>query len=116
MGCGGITKLLQLLLIVFAFGFSTAGNAVTVKGMRSCETWIKDRAEQPERAFGARVDSAWLAGYLSGVAVARDIDFLKGVDESIMQSWMDNYCNSHPLDLMGDAADALSIELKKRMR
>jgi hypothetical protein len=28
---------------------------------------------------------------------------------------MDNYCSSHPLDLIGYAADALSIELKKRM-
>jgi hypothetical protein len=116
MCCGVNVKLLRLLLIAFVIGYSTAANAVTVKGMRSCEAWIKGRAEQPARAFGSKIDSSWLVGYLSGVAVARDIDFLKGVDISIINSWMDNYCSSHPLDLMGDAADALSIELKKRMR
>lgn len=109
-------KLFRLLLMVFAVGFSAASNAVTVKGMKSCDAWVKNRAEQPAPSLDAMVDSAWLAGYLSGVAVARNIDFLKGVDVNIIKSWMDNYCSSHPLDLMGDAADALSIELKKRMR
>jgi hypothetical protein len=103
------------LLIVFAIGFSTICNAVTVKGMKSCETWVKNRAEQPVHSLSTMVDNAWLTGYLSGVAVARNIDFLRGVDENIIMSWMDNYCSNHPLDLIGYAADALSIELKKRM-
>jgi hypothetical protein len=115
-GCEGKVKFLRFLLIVFAVGYSAASNAVTVKGMKSCGAWLKNRTEQPAPSLGTRVDSAWLAGYLSGVAVARNIDFLKGVDESIIKSWMDNYCSSHPLDLMGNAADALSIELKNRMR
>ena len=59
--------------------------------------------------------NAWLHGYLSGVAVARNIDFLKGVDENAIQIWMNNYCSSHPSDLVGYAADALSVELAKRM-
>lgn len=108
-------KFLQLLLIVFAIGFSTASHAVTVKGMRNCKAWIRSRAEQPAPSLDTIVESAWLAGYLSGVAVARNVDFLKGVDEEIIKSWMDHYCSSHPFGLMGDAADALSIELKKRM-
>ena len=108
-------KFLQLLLIVFAVGSSTPSYAVTVKGMRNCKAWAKSRAEQPDPSVGNIVESAWLAGYLSGVAVARNVDFLKGVDDDIIKSWMDHYCSSHPLALMGDAADALSIELKKRM-
>jgi hypothetical protein len=108
-------KFLRLWLIAFAIGFSTTSNAVTVKGMKSCGAWVKDRAEQPAPSLSTMVDSAWLDGYLSGVAVARNIDFLKGVDENTIKLWMDNYCSSHPLDLIGYAADALSIELKKRM-
>lgn len=117
--CEAKMKFLKLLLIVFAIGFSTTSNAVTngvtVKGMKSCAVWVKNRAEQPAPSLGAIIDSTWLAGYLSGVAVARNVDFLKGVDENTVKVWMDNYCASHPLDLVGDAADALSIELKNRM-
>jgi hypothetical protein len=41
-----------------------------------------------------------------------NLDFLKGVDQNTIKLWMDNYCSSRPLELTGDAADALSIELK----
>jgi hypothetical protein len=109
-------RFLQLLMIVLACGSSGNSNAVTVKGMKSCAAWLRSRAEQPAPSSGALVDSAWLDGYLSGVAVARNIDFLRGIDQRIIKSWMDNYCTKHPSDLMGDAADALSVELKKRMR
>lgn len=107
--------LLLVLFFAYAAGFSANSNAVTVKGMESCGAWVKNRAGQPAPSRSAKVDSAWLAGYLSGVAVARDIDFLKGVDDNTIKLWMDNYCRSHPLDLIGYAADALSIELKNRM-
>jgi hypothetical protein len=108
-------KFLQLLLIVLVIGLPFNSNAVTVKGMKSCAAWVKNRAELPAPSLGAIVDGAWLDGYLSGVAVARNIDFLKDVDKNIIRSWMDNYCSNHPSGLMGDAADALSIELKKRV-
>jgi hypothetical protein len=103
------------LFFAFAFGFSAYGNAVTVKGMKNCGVWIKSHAEQPAPSMNALADNAWLVGYLSGVAVARNIDFLKGVDDKTIQTWMHNYCSSHPSDLVGYAADALSVELVKRM-
>jgi len=106
---------LVALFIVFAIGFSANSNAVTVKGMKSCGAWVKNHAKQSPPSLSAAVDNAWLDGYLSGVAVARNIDFLKGVDESIIHIWMNNYCSSHPSDLIGYAADALSVELKNRM-
>jgi hypothetical protein len=99
----------------FAAGFSANSNAVIVKGMKNCGAWLKSHAEQPAPSLNAVADNAWLDGYLSGVAVARNIDFLKGVDEDTVHIWMNNYCHSHPSDLVGYAADALSIELVKRM-
>jgi hypothetical protein len=103
------------LFFAFLIGFSANGNAVTVKGMKNCGAWVKSHAEQPAPSMKALADNAWLVGYLSGVAVARNIDFLKGVDDNTIQTWMQNYCSSHPSDLVGYAADALSVELVKRM-
>ena len=104
------------LFFAVAIGFSSNSNAVTVKGMKNCAIWLKSHAEQPTPSANALAENAWLVGYLSGVAVARNIDFLKGVDDNTIQTWMHNYCSSHRADLVGYAADALSVELVKRMR
>jgi hypothetical protein len=103
------------LLFAFLIGFSANGHAVTVKGMKNCVAWLKSHSEHAPPSQNTFADNAWLDGYLSGVAVARNIDFLKGVDDNVIQSWMSNYCSSHPSDLIGYAADALSVELVKRM-
>jgi hypothetical protein len=108
-------NLLVVIVLACITGFSASSHAVTVKGMEKCEAWVRNRAMQPAPSWNSRVDSAWLAGYLSGVAVARDIEFLKGVDDKLIKSWMDNYCRSHPSERVGYAADALSVELKNRM-
>lgn len=108
--------LLVALFFSFAIVFSANSNAVTVKGMKICGAWLKSHAGQPSPSLRAVADNAWLDGYLSGVAVARNIDFLKGVDEDTIHTWMNNYCRSHPSDLIGYGADALSVELVKRMR
>jgi hypothetical protein len=110
-------KILLLVALFFALstGFSANSSAVTVKGMENCRDWVKSHAEQPAPSLDMHIDNAWLAGYLSGVAVARNIDFLHGVDDNIIGSWINNYCRNHPSDLVGYAADALSVELVKRM-
>ncbi|HTN95075.1 MAG TPA: hypothetical protein VMJ33_10865 [Gallionella sp.] len=104
------------LLLALASGFSANGHAVTVKGMKNCGAWLRSHPEHAPPSQNTLADDAWLDGYLSGVAVARNIDFLKGVDEKVIHIWMNNYCSSHPSDLVGYAADALSVELVKRMR
>lgn len=108
--------LLAALFFAFASGFSANGSAVTVKGMKNCGAWLKSHAGQAAPSLNTFVDNAWLDGYLSGVAVARNIDFLKDVDEKIVHIWINDYCSNHPSDLIGYAADALSVVLKNRMR
>jgi hypothetical protein len=49
-------KCAELLLAACAIGYSVTGNAVTVKGMKSCGAWIEDRAEQPAPSLGAIAD------------------------------------------------------------
>ena len=107
---------LAALFLALATGFSANCGAVTVKGMKNCVAWLKSHSEHAPPSQNTFADNAWLDGYLSGVAVARNIDFLKGVDEKVIHLWMNNYCSSHPSELIGYAADALSVELVKRMR
>ena len=103
------------LVFALAGGFSSISNAVTVKGMENCSAWVKSHAGRSSPSMNMVAQNAWLNGYLSGVAVARNIDFLKGVDANTIQTWMHTYCTNHPSDLIGYAADALSVELVKRM-
>jgi hypothetical protein len=107
-------KLIRLMFIVFAIGFANGGRADenTAMGFRGCGTWIKDRAE---KSWAATVEEGWLTGYLSGIAISSDVDFLKGADGNSFMFWMDNYCRDNPLSNLAVGGFQLASELKKRM-
>lgn len=73
---------------------------------------MSDRA-QPN-SWQAVGDGAWLVGFLSGIAVAKNSDFIKGTDGESILLWMDNYCRSNPLKGISDGGGALFYELKKQ--
>ena len=122
-------KFLRLMLIVFAIGFSSNSNAVpyTVMGVRSCGNWNEDRAEQSRaEQSNSRLDvlnsiivvlpdTAWLMGYLSGIAESEKKNFLENVSGESLIFWINNYCQKNPLDKLDDAANVLVKELIKRM-
>ena len=85
-------------------------SAVSVRGAPSCGTWVKNR---PNHDWSSLVDQSWLLGYLSGVAVAGNQDFLHTDNDSLFL-WIDNYCQGNPLDHLFDAGDALAKELTRR--
>ena len=91
-----------------------ANNPVSAAGTlcaRSCATWIIHERENEWPAFA---DQSWLAGYLSGKAVANNMDFLRNTDSPSLYLWVSNYCQSHQLETIADAADELSIELARK--
>ena len=49
-------------------------------------------------------DVTWLMGYLTGVAVESDSDFLKIPDTEYINRWVDNYCAQHPGHYLGTAS------------
>ena len=109
-------KLLRLVLIVFALGFSTHSNAVTVAGDIPCATWGKHYDKQTsETRWETIAEKFWLNGYLSGVAVSLDKDLLKNTTLDSRSLWMDNYCRSNPLSAISEGADALAKELIQKM-
>ena len=112
-------KFLRLMLVVVAIGFSSNSNAdVAIKGSASCGEWIQYRSPTSGTEGGWRtlVSQSWLMGYLSGLAVGRNKNFMQNTDAQSIYLWMDNFCNSNPLDNLDTGGYVLADELQKRMK
>jgi hypothetical protein len=100
--------------LVVAVGISSAASdsfGVTVRGSQSCGVWLSVQQKN------ARLQSeTWLIGFLSGIAVALDSNFLKGTDNESIFLWMDNFCRKNPLEQIGNGASELAVELIEKKR
>ena len=105
-----IMKCIKLLLIVFVIGFSTNINASTVKGVASCGNWNRFKGMPVRHEY-----EAWLAGYISGVSVGTNTDFLVGADVISFALWMDEYCKKHSSEYISEGANALIKKLIEKM-
>lgn len=85
-------------------------------GTVSCGEWQKYRLSGDKG--NTYQLQAWIDGYLSGYNVAsEDVDVLASKPSSIaFYAWIDNYCGSHPLDILVVAASALRKELTDRAK
>lgn len=74
-------------------------------GGASCGTWVADQRTAPSMYH---LDEAWVLGFLSGAGDigGPDLDPLRGLDAAAVAAWIDNYCQSHPLKKIVDAAAA----------
>ena len=86
-------------------------SAVMVRGMPSCGQWVKDRHNND---WSDVDDQNWLLGYLSGIAVTSNQDFLRTADNVSLFLWVDNYCHRNSLNSLDDAGGALAKELARR--
>ena len=84
---------------------ATAFNVIGA-GTASCGTWTMNRRYPNSPA--AVMAEQWVLGFLAGVAFggAASDDPLGGLDLGAVDGWMDNYCSSHPLVHIFDAAVA----------
>lgn len=76
----------------------------------SCGEWIVHREKSDTLALG---NASWLLGYLSGLAVGSDKDYLSGTDNASIYKWMDNYCRANPLRDLSNGGNALAAELAR---
>jgi hypothetical protein len=91
---------------------ATEANAVNVRGARSCGEWIQSHAEA--NSWTALVEESWVIGYLSGMAMTSNTDFVHGTDNQSIFLWISNYCQANPLNDVADASDELARQLVKR--
>lgn len=101
----------QFVILLVGLMFSTGASALVVVGDRGCGVWVKDREE---KGFAEGLDKSWLNGFLTGIAVSAQVDFLKDSNAESNYLWIDNYCKTNPLDDLSLAGAKLASELKKR--
>jgi hypothetical protein len=111
-------RLLFLALSIaamIAVGRGASAYTVIGYGGQTCGKWTQDRNRD---GLDARLDEAWLLGFISarnGLSEA-GFDITRNVDNAGLFAWVDNYCGVHPIVLIADAADRLVLYLEKRGR
>ena len=106
-------KLCLIGAIVAAVGIGSAqARWVLGHGLTSCTAWTQAHTTNaPERLNM----EDWIAGYLSNFnSLTNDPDvpdFLKDEDWDGLITWIDHYCDAHPLDKLKKAARELELDL-----
>lgn len=80
------------------------------RGARSCDEWTQERASKTSNGPVL----TWLNGFLSGIEVAKNKDFLSSMSDKSMYSSIDAYCEAHPLEFVSDAGIHLYLELARK--
>jgi hypothetical protein len=108
-----------LLLTVLSVGLMAGvteaqAYVMTGSGTVSCGSWSAHRREYDpggKSTIGSQKsmdESAWVLGFLSGIGFihTNGADPLDGVDADGVWAWIDNYCQAHPIENVGQAAAA----------
>ena len=107
-----IKKTLPVAVASLCFGLAVSSTqAVQTRGSRSCGIWINSKGGPQEVA-----NETWFIGYLSGIAVASNKDFLHGTDNESLYLWLDNYCTRNPLKRIANGGNSLFLELAEQKR
>ena len=91
---------------------STAGYYIYGNGKQSCGTWVQNK----EKDTASRVtlydgQKAWVVGFVSGAGYWRSGPDLQATDVGGIVTFMDTYCQAHPLNLIATGAAALADQL-----
>ena len=99
--------LVLLVLTVLRVPRADAQYNILGSGVGSCRTWAAERRAS-SLGYTAVQSMQWVLGYLSGIGfVGEDgADPLNNVDARGVWAWIDNYCQSHPIDHIVGTAKA----------
>jgi len=93
---------------------------VTVVGVRTCKEWRqgRDSSKSLSNDFESRLsdltNSAWLAGYASGLSVASSQDdIMRDLDLATLEDWTDRFCKRNVQSNVMEAIKALFKELDR---
>lgn len=82
-----------LITIIFCSLNANASAVTVIGGNISCGKWVEARKQNS----GAYYQEYFL-GFLSGLAMGLNKDFLINMDMESISLWTDNYCQSNPTD------------------
>jgi len=104
--------LLAAVLAVAAM--KASAQDVTVRGAPTCQEYMAAKRTSVPEAIN---DLKWLLGYMSGLAVARQLDILgKDGNGESMLTWVDMYCTRFPARSLSDAGDLYYRFLKDQLK
>jgi hypothetical protein len=71
----------------------------------SCGSWTSARRDR-----AAVVYEQWILGFVSGVAwdLSAGRNPMNGLKNGAVWAWIDNYCQGHPIDMLGTAGSAFA--------
>ena len=101
---GSLSKALLAVALIFA---ACSASAVQTRGATTCDQWL---ADNKNNGWEIVSDHFWLLGYLSGLAVGLNKDFLVDSTNDSLYAWMDDYCQTNWSKGIGEAAQALAHE------
>jgi len=85
--------------------------AVAAKtGAKSCDDWKDERASKSS----AGLSVTWLSGFMAGIEVSKNQDFLKGTSTQSLYASIDSYCEAHPFEFVSDAGISVYLELARK--
>ncbi len=109
-------KLTTSITLLLLLGSMTAyADDLIIRASPACADWTKGR--QIDKGRGAMVQTSWLMGYLSGLAMGSETDIFKNAapNESLFL-WMDHYCESYTTNTIGEGANVLYWEMIRKLR
>lgn len=111
-----VTFLVQACIIVLlACSSPSLGREVDIRGVgatASCSRWTLDRRKEV-----AWLDAgSWILGFVSGASSALGRNLIASTSSDTLLRWVDRYCQSHPSDLIGSAANRLIEQLSVEAR
>lgn len=102
-----------LVSIALLLAWGAQAEELTIRASPVCGDWSK--ARQADNGRGALVQSSWLLGYLSGIAMGSETNVLKNAaPNEALFLWMDRYCVSYPTHSVGEGANVLYWELLRK--
>jgi hypothetical protein len=105
---------LTLALAIFCFSNSsgTAEPFIYGAGTMSCGDWTEDHKDSLSVKIVA--EDSWLEGYITAFGIFLNGQLLNSTTPAGLIEWVSNYCRSKPLDTVGKAASALTLELSQQ--
>jgi hypothetical protein len=108
-----------ILLLGIALISLPAAIAKTIKvrgeGPAPCTAWVQEHDRKSNRQH---VQDSWLLGYVNAVSGMLDVPGVEDISGPFhnidLVMWIDDYCSSHPEELIIRAADALMRDLARR--
>jgi hypothetical protein len=105
-----MNKLIYSLLIATITFISINSYAISLFGDgMSCGKWIEDR----KKDYGVATRT-YLLGFISGLALGTNKDYINTIDADSLFVWTDNYCQANPTEKLNTAASLFHIEMVKK--